>query len=227
MKGKLFVIDSGSDGSGKATQSEMLYNRLLVEGYPVRKVDFPNYKSDSSALVKMYLKGMFGQDAESVNPYAASLFYTVDRCASYLSEWKDFYENGGIVIADRYTTSNMIHQAVKITDETEREKYLNWLLDLEFEKCTLPKPDQVFFLDVPIPFSLQLIRERQSKMDQSNTKDIHESNYDYLQKCYQHACHLAERFGWIRIPCVNGNQMRPIEEINEEIYQRVKKIITI
>lgn len=221
MKGKLFVIDSGTDGSGKATQSQLLYERLLKEGFDVRRVDFPNYKSDSSALVKMYLKGEFGKNAENVNPYAASLFYAVDRCASYLADWKHFYENGGIVLADRYTTSNMIHQSAKIQDPVEQEKYLQWLIDLEFEKCKLPVPDLVFFLDVPVDVSFHLMKDRLSKMDQSQNKDIHESNLEYLRKCYHHACHIAERYGWIRISCVTNQSMKSAEEIHQEIYQHL------
>jgi dTMP kinase len=219
--GKLFVIDSGSDGSGKATQTKLLYDRLLQEGYKVKRVDYPNYNSQSSALVKMYLNGEFGKDAEAVNPYAASTFYAVDRCASFLKEWKEFYENGGIVLADRYTTSNMIHQSAKIADPLERKAYLDWLYDLEFIKCQLPIPDEVFFLDVPVEVTIQLMKDRQNKIDNSNTKDIHESNLEYLRKCYYNACDIANQYGWQRIACTESFSMRTVESIHEEIYQRL------
>ncbi|MGL5513007.1 MAG: dTMP kinase, partial [Sporomusa sp.] len=148
MQGKLIVIE-GTDGSGKATQSKQLVDRLKAEGVLVRKVDYPNYQSQSSALVKMYLNGEFGNRPENLNAYAASAFYAVDRIASYKKEWEEFYLHGGIVIADRYTTSNMIHQAVKITDVGEKKTYLDWLVDFEFTKCGLPVPDTVIFLAMP------------------------------------------------------------------------------
>ena len=124
MKGKLIIIE-GSDGSGKATQTKKLYDRLEAENYKIKKVEFPNYNSESSALVKMYLRGDFGKNATDVDPYVCSTFYAVDRYASFKTGWEEFYNNGGIIICDRYTTSNMVHQASKI-DESERDKYLDW-----------------------------------------------------------------------------------------------------
>ncbi|WPS85460.1 hypothetical protein SMD22_02175 (plasmid) [Brevibacillus halotolerans] len=220
-KGKLFVIDSGSDGSGKATQTELLHDRLLKEGFAVRKVDYPNYKSNSSALVKMYLNGEFGENPEEINPYIASTFYAVDRCASFITEWKEFYEDGGIVLADRYTTSNMIHQSVKIIDRSARTTYLDWLYDLEFNKFQLPIPDQVFYLDVPVEVTIQLMKNRQNKIDNSNTKDIHESNLEYLRKCYINACEIANEYGWQRISCTNSLSLRTIESIHNDIHNRI------
>ncbi|MFF2531552.1 dTMP kinase [Brevibacillus sp. NPDC058079] len=220
-KGKVFVIDSRSDGSGKATQTELLHDRLSKEGYTVRKVDYPNYKSESSSLVKMYLKGAFGLDPGSVNPYMASTFYAVDRCASFHADWKDFYESGGIILADRYTTSNMIHQAVKIEDTKERKAYLDWLYDLEYIKCQLPIPDQVFLLDVPVDVSFELMRNRLNKIDNSESKDIHESNFEYLRKCYDNASEIANHYGWTRIACTESIVMRSIESIHEEIYKNL------
>ena len=162
MKGKLIIID-GSDGSGKATQSLKLFQRLQEEGYKVKKVEFPDYNSDSSALIKMYLNGSFGSDPNDVNPYVASSFYAVDRYASYVTKWKQFYEEGGIILSDRYTTSNMVHQAAKIEDQVEKDKYLNWLWDYEFNLFGLPIPDAVVFLDVPAEYSRKLMEERLNK----------------------------------------------------------------
>ncbi len=131
-RGKLIVIE-GSDGSGKATQTKKLYDKLVKENKNVKKVEFPNYESESSALIKMYLNGEFGKEPDSVNPYVSSTFYAVDRFASYKKDWEEFYLKGGIIIADRYTTSNMIHQAAKIKDVQAKDNFLNWLWDFEFK----------------------------------------------------------------------------------------------
>ena len=157
LKGKIIALEA-SDGCGKATQTAYLYNRLNDEGYRVRQISFPDYSSQSSALIKMYLQGYFGQDPSKVNPYAAATFFAVDRYASFAHEWADWYNNGGIVLADRYTTSNMAHQAIKITNRQERDLFLEWLWDLEFHKFQLPAPDMVIFLDVPPAYSENLIK---------------------------------------------------------------------
>ena len=223
-KGKLIVIE-GSDGSGKATQSELLYKRLLNEGKDVRLVSFPNYNSESSALVKMYLEGEFGETPEDINIYAASAFYSVDRFASYEREWKKFYEGGGIVIADRYTTSNMVHQAAKINNRQEKDKYLSWLWDLEFELFKLPIPDVVFFLDVMPEISERLMRKRLNKITMEEEKDIHEKNNGFLVKSYKNALYVAEKYNWVKIDCNNGNNVRDIEEISDDIYSVLMNFI--
>ncbi|NLZ48117.1 MAG: thymidylate kinase [Clostridiales bacterium] len=224
MKGKLIIID-GSDGSGKATQSLKLFHRLQQEGYKVKKVEFPDYDSDSSALIKMYLNGSFGSDPNAVNPYVASSFYAVDRYASYVMKWKDFYEEGGIILSDRYTTSNMVHQAAKIEDDQEKEKFLNWLWDYEFNLFGLPVPDAVVFLDVPAEYSRKLMEERLNKFTGEDKKDIHESNIDFLQNSYNNAKKIAEKYKWIRINCVKNNTMYSIDEIHEKIYENLRKIL--
>ena len=146
--GKLFVID-GTDGSGKQTQFQKLQERLYKEGIEYKTVSFPNYDSPSSSLVKMYLSGEFGENAKDVSPYIASTFYAADRYATYKKDLEEYYNNGGLILADRYTTANMVHQAGKISDEKEREKFLNWLFDLEFNIYGLPVPSKVFFLNMP------------------------------------------------------------------------------
>ncbi|MFI3210465.1 MAG: thymidylate kinase [Peptostreptococcaceae bacterium] len=217
MDGKLIIIESGSDGSGKATQTKILYDRLLSEGYNVRKIEFPNYKSDSSALVKMYLAGEFGDNPEDVDAYVASTFYAGDRFASYKTDWEQFYKSGGIVLSDRYTTSNMVHQASKM-DEEEREKYLDWLVDFEFNLYKIPKPNAVLFLDVPVDVSEKLIRDRKNKINGEDKKDIHESNKEYLEKSYNNSLYVLKKYNWTRINCVSDGNMKSIEEISEEIY---------
>ncbi|MDF2929520.1 MAG: hypothetical protein K0Q75_1758 [Anaerospora sp.] len=170
-EGKLIIIEAG-DGCGKATQTARLYERLTAEGYPVKKVEFPDYASPSSALIKMYLGGEFGTQPDAVNAYAASAFFAVDRFASYKTSWGEWYRQGGIILADRYTTSNMVHQAVKIADESAKDSFLDWLWDLEFVKFGLPVPNQVLFLDVPPDLSSRLLAERSVKA--GDEPDIHE-----------------------------------------------------
>lgn len=219
-KGKVIVIE-GSDGSGKATQTKKLFDRLAVDGFRIRKVEYPNYGSDSSALVKMYLCGEFGSSPEDVNPYAASSFYAVDRYASYKKEWEDFYLSGGIVLADRYTTANMVHQATKIDDPAQRESFLNWLWDYEFVKLGLPVPECVIFLDVDPSCSRRLMENRANKINGEQDKDIHEKDPVFLQKSHESSCLVAQKYGWIRVSCLDSGELREIDDIHEEIYSRV------
>jgi dTMP kinase len=219
-RGKVIVIE-GSDGSGKATQTKKLFDRLAEDGFSIRKVEYPNYGSDSSALVKMYLGGEFGSSPDDVNPYAASSFYAVDRYASYKKEWEDFYFAGGIVLADRYTTANMVHQATKIDDPALRESFLNWLWDYEFVKLGLPVPDCVIFLDVDPSCSRRLMENRSNKINGEKDKDIHEKDPVFLQKSHASSCLVAEKYGWIRVSCLDSGELREIDDIHEEIYSRV------
>ena len=225
MSEKLIVIESGTDGSGKATQTEKLYNRLINEGLAVKHIEFPNYKSDSSALVKMYLRGDFGDKATDIDPYIASTFYAADRYASYQTEWKLDYQNA-ICISDRYTTSNMIHQSSKMEKES-RDKYLNWLDDLEFNIYKIPRPDCVIFLNVPLEVSTELIRDRKNKFTNEDKKDIHESDYEYLKKTYENSLEIAKKYNWSIVECVRDGQMRSVNEIHEEIYKLIKKELNI
>ncbi len=218
MSGKLIIIE-GSDGSGKQTQAERLYSRLKAEDYRVQKVDYPDYQSESSALIRMYLGGQFGNDPDAVNAYAASAFYAVDRYASYKRKWQEFYYNGGIVIADRYTTSNMVYQAVKLVSQQEKESFLQWLWDLEFNKFALPVPDAVYFLDMPPAYFRRLIDERAGKT--AGKQDIHECNQDYLVNCYNSYHNIAAKYGWHKINCVNGELLKSIDEIHAEVYKSV------
>lgn len=217
LSGKLIIIESGSDASGKATQTKRLFDRLIDEGHDVKKVEYPNYKSDSSALVKMYLKGDFGKNASDVDPYVASTFFTVDRYASFKTEWEDFYTSGGIIIADRYTTSNMVHQASKM-DVSERDKYLDWLTEYEFNMFKIPKPDCVIFLDVPIEYSTELMKNRKNKITGEEEKDIHELDIDYLTKCYNNSIDIAKKYNWSKIDCVENGKLKSINDIHKEVY---------
>ena len=222
--GKLFVID-GTDGSGKQTQFNKLQERLKKDGIDFRVVSFPNYESPSSGLVKMYLSGEFGENAKDVSPYIASTFYAGDRYATYITEYKDYYEKGGIILADRYTTANMVHQAGKIQDKEEREKFLNWLWDFEFNLYRLPIPTEVFFLNMPVEKSLELIKDRENKFTHTEKKDIHERDKNHLIDAYNAACYVSKKYNWYEVKCVKENKIRTIEDIHEEIYNEIKKHI--
>lgn len=218
----MLAVIEGVDGSGKQTQSELLYKRLS-EKMNVRKLSFPNYESDTSSLVKMYLAGRFGQKAEDVNAYASSSFYAVDRIGTFLSDWKKDYENGTFILCDRYTTSNAVHQAGKLSG-VRRDSYLDWLFSYEYGLLGLPKPDIVFFLDVPPSVSFELMRERKNKITNENEKDIHESDFSYIEKSYENAKYVAKKCGWTVIDCTVGGKMKDISEINDEIYNLVMNL---
>lgn len=224
MSGKLIIIESGSDASGKATQSELIYEKLKNEGLKVRKVQYPNYESESSTLVKMYLRGDFGKNADDVDAYIASTFFTADRYASYKTEWEDFYREGGVVIADRYTTSNMVHQASKMAVE-DRDKYLDWLDDYEYGMFKMPRPDVVIFLNVPVEFSRKLMANRMNKFTGEKEKDIHERNAEYLERTYRNSLYIADKYGWKIVECIKDGELRSIDDINNEIYKIVHEVL--
>jgi len=221
--GKLIVIE-GTDGSGKSTQFQQLTQRLEQEGIRFRRLRFPRYEEESSALIRMYLGGQFGSDPAAVNAYAASTFYAVDRYASYVQDWKTDYEAGGLFLSDRYTTSNAVHQGSKM-EPALRGEYLQWLQDLEYEKMGLPKPDLVICLNMPIELTNQLMRQRENA---TNTHaDIHEQNAAYLEQCRQAALDVAERCGWTVVNCAKDGRLRTIADIHEEIYQHVKRCLEV
>lgn len=213
--GKLVVIE-GLDGSGKATQTGLLAEALKTER-KVRMISFPDYASDSSALVRMYLNGDFGTKPGDVNAYAASAFYAVDRFASYSTDWGPFYRGGGLVLADRYTTSNAIHQCAKLP-KSEWEAYADWLEDFEYDKMGIPKPDLVFCLDVEPTVSQRLLKQRYGKDDK---RDIHEQDMEYLMRCRAAAHWCARHFGWHMLVCSNNGKMRDRNVIAKELLDMV------
>lgn len=225
MKGKLIIVE-GTDGSGKQTQSELLY-RTLHEDYNdnIFKISFPDYNSDGSALVKMYLNGDFGKDPNSVNPYTASVFFAADRYASFKTNFGELYNKGNIIISDRYTTSNVVHQGTKIQEEKERDVFIDWLYDLEYNKMGLPKPDIVVFLHVPYDYTHKLMENRENKIDGSQVKDIHESSYEYLKNANKLSVDIAKHLNWTVIECVKDGKLKSIEEIHLEILEKVKKVL--
>lgn len=217
MNGKLIVIE-GLDGSGKATQAQKLFEKLKEQEKQVIKVSFPDYNSNSSALVKMYLNGEFGSDPNQVNPYAASSFYAIDRFASYTKNWKKFYLNGGTVIADRYTTSNAIHQCAKLPEEHWND-FINWLFHYEYELLGIPEPYRTLYLRVDPEISQKLITKRYQ--GDENKKDIHESDPAYLRRSREAADYCAKELDWTLIECVQNGSIRSIDDIAADIFNAI------
>lgn len=224
--GKLFVIE-GTDCSGKQTQLEKLKQRFIEEGIDFRTVSFPNYDSPSSELVKMYLSGEFGTDPKSISAYIASTFYAADRYATFKKDLEEYYNNGGIILADRYTTSNMVHQSGKIKDQVERKKFLDWLWDFEFNLYKLPIPTKTFFLNMPTDVAVELMKNRENKFTHESKKDIHERDISHLRDSYEAACQLVNDYDWYEVNCVKEGTLRTIEDIHQEIFNKISEFMKI
>ena len=219
MAGRLIVFE-GTDGSGKSTQFRALCDRAARSGHSFQKLVFPQYSEPSSALIRMYLGGEFGSHPGDVNPYAASSFYAVDRYASFKKVWGTFYQSGGLVLTDRYTTSNAVHQTGKLP-ESEWEDFLRWLFDFEYGKLGLPEPSLVLYLDMPTEQAVENLRRRERETH--TTGDIHEVDTAYLARCRRVAHKAAELCGWEKIACVDGaGKLRRPEEIHREIWRLVE-----
>ena len=212
----------GLDGSGKSTQTQLLQNYFENKGIEYKKIKLPDYDSPSSTLVKMYLGGEFGKKASDVNAYAAGAFYAVDRYASFKQNWKTDYENNVLILADRYATSNSIYQMEKI-DEAKWDEYLDWSADFEYNKIGIPKPDLVIFLDMPVEVSQKLMTSRYN--GDEGKKDVHEANVEFLNNCRKSALYTAKKQGWAVIPCSDGENPLPIDEIHNTILDFIKKEI--
>lgn len=222
MDGRLIVFE-GTDGSGKSTQFRLLCDRLEREATPFRRLVFPQYQEPSSALLRMYLGGEFGARPADVNPYAASTFYAVDRYASWKKVWGEYYQAGGLVLADRYITSNAVHQTCKLPEEAW-EEFFRWLFDFECGKLGLPQPALVIYLDMPTHRAVELLRSREQSTN--TTADIHEVDTAYLALCRKTALRAAECLGWQRIPCTDsGDRLRSIEDIHSEIWDLLSRVL--
>ena len=217
MRGKLIVLE-GTDGSGKATQARLLAQHLAREGRAFREIDFPRYGNPFAEPAKLYLDGALGAHAGDVNAYAASVLFAVDRFASYKEDWGGAYEAGELILANRYTTSNAVHQASKLP-EGEREAYLTWLFDLEYHRMGLPAPDLVIYLDLPTELSEAMLRKRQQAT--GTHADIHEQDEDYLRACRDNARSIARQLGWTVVSCDRDGTVRPPEDIHREIWDLV------
>lgn len=223
--GKLIIFE-GLDGSGKGTQTELACQSLRQKGYDPLKITFPDYESESSALVKMYLSGQFGQKPDDVNAYAASTFYAVDRYASYKTSWGAAYRSISLIISDRYTTSNAVHQCSKLPP-MHWDGFLEWLFDFEYKKLGLPAPDAVIYLAVDPDVSQRLIAERyngdQTKMD------IQEKDTEYLARSRAAAEYCARKLGWKRIECTTVadgvKTIRSVEDIHAEVLAYLESLV--
>ena len=219
--GKLIVIE-GLDGSGKSTQINKIKEYLQQNGFKYKQIKLPDYSDASSTLVKMYLAGEFGESAGDVNAFAASSFYAVDRYASFMRHWKEEYESDFVILADRYTTSNCVHQCSKLPRD-KWDEYIEWLYDYEFGLLSIPKPDLVIFLDMDPAISQRLMSERY-KGDEAK-KDIHEKDTDYLAKCREAAFYSADKLDWKVVKCYDGDEPKPIEQIAETIYRELQGVL--
>ena len=219
--GKLIIIE-GLDGCGKSTQTAKLEQYLTNRKVKYRKIKLPDYDSPSSTLVNMYLSGEFGKDANDVNAYAAGAFYAVDRFASFKMKWKKDYDEGVLILADRYATSNSIYQMEKL-EETEWDKYLEWSADFEYNKIGIPRPDLVIYLDMPVEISQRLMTSRYN--GDEGKKDVHEANVEFLMKCRKSALYTANKQGWRVVACSDGENPLSIEAIHKAITEIVDEEI--
>lgn len=219
-KGKVIVLE-GLDGCGKTTQLELVESYLKDSGAKCRAVSFPNYKSTSGKLISEYLKGGIPCEGNK-GAYAASAMYAIDRYISYMTDWREFYENGGIILAGRYTTSNAVYQLTKLPPE-EHERFLNWLMDFEYAKLGLPEPDLVIYLDMPIEISQMLLEERYD--GDKSRKDIHEADIKFLEECRKSAMYSADQCGWQILNCADGNHPLAIEDIYTQICDMVRNLL--
>ena len=219
------MVFEGTDGSGKATQAALMCRYLEERGIPFRKIDFPRYGQPSAVMVQEYLAGNLGKNPGDVNAYAASLFYAVDRYASLKKVWGEYYSQGGLILTDRYTTSNAVHQGAKCAPQ-ERPAFLGWLDDFEHDKLGLPRADLVLYLDMPTRCSLELLRSREAATHTQG--DIHEVDPDYLAACRDSALQAARLLGWQVIPCVTGDgRLRTVEEIHREVWSLVSPLLNL
>ncbi len=208
---KHLIVIEGTDGSGKSTQAQLACDALTAAGVDFKRLTFPRYQDESSTLVRMYLRGDFGNHPEDVNAYAASTFYAADRYASYMTDWKEDWLQDRVIFCDRYTTSNAVHQSSKLPEDQLRE-FTKWLFHYEYELLGLPAPTCVIFLDMPPEVSFKMLEKRQG-----GTGDIHELDHEYLIRCHQRAVSVCEQHGWHRISCAVNGQIRPAEEIHRDI----------
>ena len=218
MTAKLIAIE-GLDGSGKETQTNLLRDALQARGFAVGTVSFPRYGQPSAAPVEQYLNGGYGEHAADVNAYAASSLFAVDRLASFLGEWREQYETCDYFIADRYTTSNCIHQLSKLP-EAEWEDFAQWLFDFEFGKLALPRPDTVVYLRLDLATSQALLQRRYG--GDTAKRDVHERDLGYLELSRHAADWCAARFGWLTVECArNVDELRDRIDVHNEITERL------
>ncbi len=221
-KGKIIVVEGACDGIGKSTQYELLYNDLVGEGYKVIKHHFPSYQTVQGATVEKYLRGEYG-NLKDISPYFINSLYAIDRAATFRETLQEEFDKGKILLFDRYTTSSIIYQSSTIENPIKRKEFIDYIIDFEYNKLEIPTPDEVIFLTAPFELVTELRRKRKENEGISN--DIHERSLDFMKKVYTNAMFLSDYLNWDRINCSSNNQMRKIEDIHEEVKQKVKKII--
>ena len=214
------IVIEGTDGCGKHTQSQMLTQALNNQNKPTFMQSFPNYGSQGAKAVEAMLSGKLGENVNSLDPYQSSIFFSVDRLYTFKTVLEEKLNQGTNLVLDRYVESNLLYQATKIEDETEREKFVNWLYDFEYGTLKLPKPDLIIFLNLPLQFSLKLIQER------GRTKDIYEKDENFLMNVYERGLKLAKDKGFVILDCIdfNGN-LKTKETIHQEIMQLVNPLL--
>ncbi len=223
-KGKFIVID-GTDGSGKATQTELLIKRLKKGGYPVRMVDFPQYGKKSAALVEEYLNGQFGS-AREVGPYRASIFYACDRYATSFKVRK-WLNEGKIVVSNRYVTANMGHQGGKIKNRKDRDKYFKWLYNLEYSLFDIPKPNLNIILHTDAAIAQKLVDKKGNRnYVGGKRRDLHEKDLEHLCDAEKVYLEIAKAFpGFALVECTKDGRIMAREDIGKLIWDKAKKIL--
>lgn len=222
-KGKLIVID-GTDGSGKATQTKLLANRLEKAGYKVRIEDFPQYGQKSAGPVEDYLVGIYGK-ADELGAYVPSVFYAVDRFAAS-ERIRKHLKQGFIVISNRYVTANMAHQGGKIKNPKHREKYFKWITDLEYVFFKIPKPDLNVILHLPPEVSLKLVRKRGPQYYiGSKKRDVHERDIYHLRAAEKIYLSIAKRFKYKVVEGFVDGKLESPDEIGEKVFAIVIKYL--
>lgn len=217
----IIIVIEGTDGCGKGTQTKKLVESLETMGLGVYTKSFPNYDSPSSEPVKMYLGGAFGDTADCLNAYQASTLFASDRLATYKLEIEPAIKQGNIIVLDRYTTANMVHQCSKIDEPIDKMKYISWAENFEYGALKLPRPTITFFLDMPAEKSIELAHAR-GELKAGTSKDIHEADEEYLKKSYKNGKWVANKLDWKIINCVNKKgEIKTIDEIHNEIMQEV------
>lgn len=221
--GKLIVIEGSCDGVGKSTQYKLLIDRLIKDNEKVITTHhFPSYGTYQGRPVEEYLKGNYGKVSE-LSPYFVNSLYAQDRAITWITGLKQEYDKGSIIVLDRYTTSSLIYQSSVIEDQTKREEFINYIYDYEYNKIGIPEPDLVIFLHAPFELAQELKQKR--KQNDGIKNDIHESDFEFMKNVSDTSISIANKFNWCYIECIKENKMRSIEEIHEDIYKEVKKII--
>lgn len=225
MRGKLIVI-AGTDGSGKRTQTEILLDRLRGEGRDAKAISFPQYETSFfGAMAGQYLRGEFGP-SEAVHPRLAAMVFALDRweAKSAMAEWLGA---GRVVVADRYTSANAGHQAIKIADPTERRAFIAWVEEMEYEVLGLPRPDLTVFLHVPWRIAQALVGQKgEREYLRGARRDIHEADPDHLAR--SEAAYLEQaqaHTDWATIECCEEGRMLARDEIAERVWQAVRPAV--